>query len=75
MTIYELRKPLNGLVNGYPDIGTDDTAADDVRDFKLCGGDVLYWYGTLRTGKGAKGDTQFPQFRDWFEIGIAGPGC
>lgn len=59
VTVYELMKPLNSG-DGY--------------DFAYAPGEAVKLFGTLRLGNGAKGNTQFPGFRDWFTIMLANPG-
>ena len=56
---YELSHPLTGGGN---------------QDISVSGGDQLRFFLTLRNGNGAKGNTQFPQFRDYLDppIEIAG---
>ncbi|MDT8341138.1 MAG: hypothetical protein RQ751_06465 [Longimicrobiales bacterium] len=57
VTIYELFKPLR--------------SGDPAHDLSLAPGDEVGFFGTLRLGKGAKGNTQFPGFRDWVLIKLA----
>ena len=54
-TVYELSHPLAG---------------DGVQDFNVTSGDVLKFFLTFQNGNGAKGNTQFPGFREYIDITI-----
>ena len=54
-TVYELSHPLAG---------------DGVQDFNVTSGDVLKFFLTFQNGNGAKGNTQFPGFREYIGIEI-----
>jgi hypothetical protein len=56
-TVYELAHPLDGA---------------DPADFSLAAGDPVGFFLTLRIGGGAQGNTQFPGFRKYAVITIAG---
>ncbi|KPJ83316.1 MAG: hypothetical protein AMS18_17585 [Gemmatimonas sp. SG8_17] len=58
-TYYELSHPLMG--------------SDPAQDFQLGFGDQIGFFVTLRIGKGAQGNTQYPDFRSYCTISIV-PG-
>jgi hypothetical protein len=58
-TYYEVSHPLMG--------------ADPTQDFQLEFGDQIGFFVTLRVGKGAQGNTQYPDFRSYCTISIV-PG-
>jgi len=59
-TTYELSHPLSGDRRG--------------QDLVRAAGDPLGFFLTLHNGRGAWGGTNFPGFRDYYQITIAGPG-
>jgi len=58
-THYEISHPLMG--------------SDPTQDFQLGFGDEIGFFVTLRVGKGAQGNTQYPDFRTYCTISIV-PG-
>lgn len=69
-TTYELSHP---LASGDKQLDLDGDGVDDDIDFQRAGGEKLGFFLTLRLGKGAKGNTQWPDFRDYKIITIKSP--